>query len=264
MALSCDEFRSVLAGWFGSEIECQPGANDSVIVTLPLLKPNGDAIEIGIAPLGARFRLSDLGDTHSTLSLADVDMSEGSVRAAEFQQIVSAHGVTNSEQELSCDADAGNVAERTFDFVHAVQSILALQLTVVRKPSRRDFPSLVAKLLAENRASFEVPPDYVEGKTGRWKFNFVLNHVSAETLVKAISPSSASQAIKLAEESVFEIRDVREIREAKAVVIADDERQRESYWGPGARRIFEGYEIPLIQFHRNRQELINLAMTYAR
>ena len=139
--------------------------------------------------------------------------------------------------------------------------MLALQLTVRPKQAKRDFPSIVAKFLAEQRTSFEVA-EGIDGKTGRWKFQFILNHVKQETLVKALTVTSKSQALRYAEESVFEIRDVKEVRETDAVVIADDEGYRREYWQPSVLRIFSGYEIPLFSFQGDRDKLTQLALKY--
>jgi hypothetical protein len=134
------------------------------------------------------------------------------VRAEEFRQVIAAHRIKDSEQELTVEASSDELIGSMFSFIHAIQSMLALQLTIKPKQATRDFPSIVAKFLAEQRASFEIPPEHITGKTGRWKFNFVLNHVREETLVKALSATSKNYALRAAEQSVFEIRDVQAIR----------------------------------------------------
>jgi len=247
----------------GQEIECHSNGNDSLVATLPLLKPNGDSIEIGIQRLDAnRWRLSDLGDTYATLYLAGVDLLEEYVRGEEFRQVAVAHNIRDFEKELTVEATSDLLIEHLFDFVHALQSMLALQLTVKPQQDRRNFAALVAKFFAERSASFEIP-DRIAGKTGRWKFNFVLNHVREETLVKTLTAVSKGQAIKSAEQTVFEIQDVKEIKKAEAIVIADDEGYRKEYWGTPALRIFEGYGIPVFPFEGRRRELSDLAAKYS-
>jgi hypothetical protein len=183
------------------------------------------------------------------------------VRGEEFRQVVIAHNIKDHEKELSIETSSEHLVEKLFDFIHAIQSMLALQLTVRPQQERRDFSAVVAKFLAEQRASFEVP-ERIEGKTGRWKFNFVLNHIREETLIKALTATSKGQALKSAEQSMFEIRDVKEIRETEAVVIADDEGFRREYWGPATLRIFKGYEVPVFTFQGQRDELTQLAAKY--
>jgi hypothetical protein len=262
VAMDCEELKSLVLRWIGREIECRPNGRDSLIATLPLLKPNGDAIEIGIQSIDShKFKLSDLGDTYATLYLAGVDLLEEYVRGDEFRQVAIAHKIRDSEKELSVEATSGELVDRLFDFVHAIQSMLALQLTVRPQQEKRDFSTIVAKFLAENGASFEVP-ERVPGKTGRWKFNFVLNHVREETLVKALTATSKAQALRSSEQSMFEIRDVQEIKDTDAVVIADDEGYRREYWSPGTVRIFEGYGVPVFAFQGQREELTELAAKY--
>jgi hypothetical protein len=249
--------------WMGREIECRPTGEDSLAAVLPILKPNGDAIEIGIEPIGSdRWRVSDLGETYATLYLAGVELNDEYVRAEELHQILSAHRIGDEQQELFVEASSDELVDRMFEFVHAMQSMLALQFTLKPKQSSRDFPSLVAKFLAEHNASFEVPAEPIEGKSGRWKFNFVLNHVRKETLVKALSATSKMRAMRSAEESVFEINDVKAVRDAGAVVIADDEGARRLYWHPQVLRIFGEYGVPVYSFLANQQELTELALSY--
>jgi len=263
--MNCEELKDAVIRWFGTEIECHSSGDNSLIATLPILKPNGDPIEIGIEPLeGRRWRLSDLGDTHSTLYLADVDLFEEYVRAQEFRQIVDAHRIEETGEELSVKTSSDELVSEMFDFVHAIQSMLALQLTVKPRTPERDFASVVSKFFAEQHASFDIPTEHVEGKTGRWKFNFILNQVREETLVKAISATTRTQALKLAEENVFEIRDVREIRpDVETAVIADDSGSRRAFWQPRVLRIFDGYSIPVFSFESKRSELEQLALKYS-
>lgn len=262
--MNCEELRASVVNWFGKEIQCRASGPTALIVTLPILKPDGDPIEIGIEPEGRQWRLSDMGETYSTLYLAGVELYEEYVRAEEFRQIVAAHQIADQDNELSIVAEHSELVDRIVDFVQAIQSMLALQLTVKPKLEKRDFASLVAKFFAEQRTSFDVPSENIQGKTGRWKFNFVLNHVGKETLVKAITVTSVTRALHSAEQNVFEIRDVQEIRSVGAVVITDDEGYRENFWKPHILEIFRGYDIPTFPFQGRRQELLELAVRYAR
>ena len=260
--MECEELRLLVLRWFGEEIECR-FSGDSLIATLPLLKPNGDSVEVGIQSVASnRFKLSDLGDTYATLYLANVDLLEEYVRGEEFRQIVAAHNINDSDKELSVEASTHNLVEALFDFVHAIQSMLALQLTVRPQQERRDFAAILAKFLAERGTSFEVP-ERVLGKTGRWKFNFVLNRIRPATLIKALTVSSKAHALRLAEQTMFEIRDVKEVRDTDAVVVADDEGYRKEFWGPTALRIFEGYDVPIYTFEGRREALSQLAAKYS-
>ena len=175
--MTCDELKSSIIEWVSHETECTSRhGEDSFVLTLPLLKPNGDAIELGFERSeGQRWRISDLGETYSTLFLDGVDLYEEYVRAEELRQIKELHRIAEREQELFIETLADDLAPAVFDFVHAIQSFLSLQLTVVAKPPKRDFDTAVTKFLADQRASFEIPAENIEGKTGRWKFNFVLN-----------------------------------------------------------------------------------------
>ena len=88
--------------------------------------------------------------------------------------------------------------------------------------------------------------------------------MSNETLVKTLSVTSTGRALHVAEESVFEIRDVQEIRDYGAVVITDDEGYREHLWQPHVMEIFRGYEIPVYPFVAGRKDLTELALKYVR
>jgi Domain of unknown function DUF1828 len=260
--MDCAELKNSVLRWMGQEIQCHSIDDNSLIASLPLLKPNGDVIEVRVQSFGSKFKLSDLGDTHATLYLAGVDILEEYVRGEEFRQILAAHEITDSAKELSVEVSSTELIERLFDFVHAIQSMLALQMTVRPQQERRDFSAIVAKFLAEQGTSFEIP-GHVSGKTGRWHFNFLLNHVRTETLVKTLSATTKGQAIRSAEQSMFEIRDVLEIKDTKAVVIADDEAHRQEHWGPSAFRIFDGYGVPFFTFLGRREQLSRLAAEYS-
>src|ERR1039458_9998396 len=206
--MECEELKSTIVNWFGNELECHGGA-DSFTAVLPLLKPNGDSIEIGISVLADRsWRISDLGYTHETLYLGGINLDEESDRSDQFERLVTNHGLTDQGSELSRIVSDGDLSGDLFDFVSALQSLLSLQFTVKTSQPPRDFASIVAKFLAEQGAKFEVPSELVEGLTGGWKFNFALNHVAPATYVKALTATSATQAMRATEQSVFEIRDV--------------------------------------------------------
>jgi hypothetical protein len=101
--MNCDELKTSVLRWIGEELECS-SRGDSLVATLPILKPNGDAFEIGIEPVGARrWKLSDLGDTYATFYLAGVDLLEEYVRGEEFRQVVLAHSIKDHEKELSIE-----------------------------------------------------------------------------------------------------------------------------------------------------------------
>jgi hypothetical protein len=262
--MNCEELKTSVIRWMGQGIECRPTGEESLAAVLPILKPNGDAIEVGIEPIGSdRWKLSDLGDTYATLFLAGVELNDEYVRAEEFRQILSAHRIGSDQHELFAETSSDELVDRMFELVHAIQSALALQYTLKPKQVGRDFPSVVAKFLAEHRASFEVPPEPIEGRSGKWKFNFVLNHVREETLVKALSATSKARAMRSAEESVFEINDVKAIRDSAAIVIADDEGPRQAFWRPQVMRIFDEYKVPVYSFLANQEELTKFALTYA-
>lgn len=262
--MNCAELKASVLQWIDREIECRPSGEDCLTATLPLLKPNGDAIEIGIELVDSRVKLTDLGDTYATLYLAGVDLFEEYVRAAEFKQVISSHRITNDEehQELLVESSTDDLASTMFDFAHAIQSILALQLTVQPRHPKRDFASVVAKFLAEQHASFEVPAEHINGKTGKWKFNFVLNHVHEETLVKALTARTKAEALRAAELSVFEIGDVKSLREVRGIVIADDEDGRQEFWQPQVMKLFSGNNVPMYPFVGNREELTQFASRY--
>lgn len=261
--MNCEELRLSVLDWVGREIDCHTSGDGALVATLPIFKPNGDAIEVGIEPTDqGRWKLSDLGETHATLYLAGVELHDEYVRAEEFRRVLSAHSISEAEQELSVEVSSNELIDGMFDFMHAIQSMLALQFTIRPQQLGRDFPSVVAKFFAENHASFEIPEAPIEGKSGKWHFNFILNHVKEETLVKALTARSKPQALKSAKDSVFEIGDVRAIRNARAVVIADDEGQRHSFWQPQVMRVFGEYEVPVYSFLANRDDLLQLAESY--
>jgi len=231
---------------------------------LPFTKPNGDAIELGVRSTDkSNWFISDLGDTHETLYLAGIDIREESDRRDEFAQILSDHSITDVGNELSL-MSKGDLAEDIFDFASALNSILALQLTISTKAPSRDFSSVVAKFLAEQKASFEIPVEKTPGKSGSWKFNFSLNHLHPETMVKTVTAQTTTAALRQAQTSVFEVGDVREVRhEFAAVVVLDDEGERRSIWKPHIMRVFEGYKIPAIPFNAGKDQLLSLVEKYS-
>ena len=92
----------------------------------------------------------------------------------------------------------------------------------------------------------------------------MLNHVHKETLVKAVTAGSKTDALRRAELSAFEIHDVQAIRSVDAVVIADDEGSREEFWRPDVLKFFEGNNVPVLPFVGGREELTQFALRYAR
>ncbi len=263
--MECAELKSTIVEWFGKQLECHGNA-DSFTAILPLLQPNGDSMELGVTVLGeSRWRVSDLGHTHEMLYLGGVDLDEESDRSDQFQRLMTNHGLTDRDNELSRVLSGNDLLGDLFDFVSAIQSMLSLQFTLRTTQPSRDFASIVAKFFADHGAQFDIPGDPIEGLTGRWKFNFALNHVAPTTYVKALTATSTTQAMKGTEQSVFEIRDVREVKaDWRSVVILDDEGEREPLWKPRMKRVFEGYSIPAIMYVSQREQLVSLAEQYRR
>ena len=263
--MNCEELKSSVLHWFGSEIDCHPTVDNSLIATFPVLRLNGDAIEVGIAPIAdGRWRLSDLGETHSMFDLADLDLRDDYARAEEFNQILIAHELLDADQEISVEASDRELPDRIFDFLHALQSISGLQFTAKPRKVERDFNTIVAMFFAEQRASIEIPSEPIAGLGGNWKFDFVLNEVRKETLVKTISTISKNQIITHTEKATFEIGDVKRLRDTEAVVIGDDHgKERQGLWNADVLRIFREYEIPFYAFERDNDGLVQLAQKYS-
>jgi hypothetical protein len=274
--MTCQDLKAAVVQWMGNEVGCE--SVDSAVPTtlgrerkvvrfilkLPLLKPNGDAIDLGVEQLNDRWRISDLGDTYAALFLSGVDFE--TVAGGEFRQIKANYRISEKDQELFVESPDAEPVEAIFEFAHAVQSMLALQLTVAPKEPKRDFPAIVAKFFSDQNVSFEIPSEYIDGKTGKWKLHFVLNHARQETFVRALSAHSKSDAKTLSELAVYEIRDIKEARQLplSVAVIADDEGSRESHWQTDVLRLFQLNDIPLHAFLRDRAELKELASRHAR
>jgi hypothetical protein len=263
--MNCEQLKSSVLSWLGSEIDCRPSGDDSLVATFPVLRLNGDAIDIGIAPAGDdRWRLSDLGETHSMFFLADLDFHQDYVRAEEFNQIIAAHRLIDADQEISVEVNSDALAERVFDFLHALQSMSGLQYTSKPRKPQRDFNTIVAMFFAEQHASIQVPGDPIEGISGRWKFDFSLNEVSKETLIKTISAVGKNQILPLTERATFEIGDVQRIRNTDAIVIGDDHgKEREMMWRPNVLRIFNEYGVQFYAFEKDQDSLVQLAQRYS-
>jgi hypothetical protein len=264
--MNCEDLKLSVIEWFGSEIECRSSEDGSLVAAFPVLRLNGDAIEVGISPVGEnRWRLSDLGETHSMFFLADLDFHDDYVRAEEFNQIVIAHRLEDIDQEISAEATGDELAVRIFDFLHALQSMSGLQFTAKPRKEHRDFNTIVAMFFAEHRASIEIPTDPIEGISGKWKFDFSLNQVAKETLLKTISTVGRNQVVPLTERATFEIGDVRKLRsDATAVVIGDDHgKERETLWRPDVLRIFKEYGVPFYAFEHDNDDLVQLAQKYS-
>ncbi|MFZ0481069.1 MAG: hypothetical protein WAL71_18160, partial [Terriglobales bacterium] len=88
--MDCQQLKSSITDWFGSEIECHVHDSGVLTAVLPIFQPNGDAIEVGVQSLDqTTWKISDLGITHHTLYLGGVDVSdEESERTDEFKEIV--------------------------------------------------------------------------------------------------------------------------------------------------------------------------------
>ncbi|MGB9489833.1 MAG: DUF1828 domain-containing protein [Terriglobales bacterium] len=258
--MDCQQLKSSITDWFGSEIECHVHDSGVLTAVLPIFQPNGDAIEVGVQSLDqTTWKISDLGITHHTLYLGGVDVSdEESERTDEFKEIVNDFGVSDDGSELTLVA-SGHLGEHVFDFVSAIQNALALQLTVKRQLPARDFASIVAKYLGENQARFFVPNEPTAGKTGKWRFNFSFRN-GTETLVKTMTTTTPAGAMLVSKQGVFEMRDVREVRpKEKFVTVIDDEGDREAFWKQRVTRVFAGYDIPVIRWATERAELLMLA-----
>lgn len=257
--MTCEELKSTLVGWMSGELDCEGRGDNRFVLTLPLLKPNGDSIDLGVERLPDRWRISDLGQTHATLFLNGVDLVGN--RGVEFRDIQRSFGIVERGRELLLESAIPEVAAAVFEFVHAIQSMLALQLTVTPLVQRRDFEEIVKGFFVKQRTIFEVPAEGVEGKTGRWPFALILNHVPTRqpVLVKTLSANDRKTALKTAKETVFEVSDIRQLRETSATVIADDEGRREKLWDADMLRVFDGYDIPVYAYQRDRSALLGLA-----
>lgn len=262
--MNCDELKSSILNWFGSEIECQPKGENSVIASFPVLRLNGDAIEIGISPVeGGGWVLSDLGETHSMFFLADLDFHQDYVRAEEFKQMMVAHQLTGVDQEIILRASENELPDRIFEFLHALQSMSGLQFTAKPRKEARDFNTVVALFFAEQRADITIPTEPMEGLGGSWKFDFSLNHSPEPTFIKTISTIGKNQIVPLSERALFEIGDVSKVRSFDGIVIGDDHgRERSALWTAPVLRLFEEYKVPFYAFEKNQDDLVQLAQRH--
>ena len=83
--MTSQQLKSTLVEWMNPELECEDRGEDRFVVTLPLLKPNGDSIDLGLERLNDRWRISDLGETRATLFLGGIDLAGN--RDVEFKLI---------------------------------------------------------------------------------------------------------------------------------------------------------------------------------
>jgi hypothetical protein len=264
--MNCNELKSTILQWFGSEIECHSNGDESLVATFPVLRLNGDAIEIGISRSeSGGWHLSDLGETHSMFFLADLDFHDDYARAEELNQIIVSHRLKNVNQEISADVSSDDLGDSVFDFLHALQSMSGLQFTAKPRKETRDFNTLVAIFFAEHGASIEIPTEPIEGIAGKWKFDFSLNHVRKGTLLKTISTVGKNLVTPLAERATFEIGDVKKFTpDSSAVVIGDDHgKEREALWRSDVLRIFREYDVPFFAFERDNDALVQLAERYS-
>lgn len=130
--MTCHDLKTTLSSWMHEELECEDRGKDRFVLTLPLLKPNGDSIDLGVERLSDRWRISDMGNTHATLFLSGVDLT--GVRGVEFKEIKQSFKIVESGRELFVESAPSQVGGAVFEFVHAIQSILSLQLTVAPRP----------------------------------------------------------------------------------------------------------------------------------
>lgn len=261
--MNCEELKAQISGWFNQELQCHANGN-TFSLALPLQKPDGDFLEIGLESLGSgRWRITDFGDTQAHFYLAGIDLSETS-RGDEFRQIIQDFKINNAEQELSMETSADQLSAALFDFTHVLQSILALQFTVRPQLVSRDFQAIVARFFFERRVLPEMPATPFPGKSGNWKFNFILNRVKSPTLVKTLSAQKSGSPMTLAERSVFEINDLHAGgNQTPAVVVLDDEGERAKGWTPRVLRVFDEYGIRYFPFEAKQRDLENLAKEYA-
>jgi Domain of unknown function DUF1828. len=262
--MNCEELQRAIRDWVGAEIECHSSGANSLSICLPLYRPNGDSIELGIEQISPeKWRISDFCYTRSALYVGGVELGDDA-RSEEFQRILESFQLREIDNELTLEVGMEGLVESVFDFAHAVQQMLSLQLTLRPQQPTRDFVAIVAKFLAEQRASFEIPAEPIEGMSGRWNFSFKMNAVAEETLVKTVTATSRSSAMTAAERSTFEILDVRKTGHQNSVVVADDIGQREGLWRGEVQRVFEANNIPIIAYESKREALTQLAAKYAK
>src|SRR5580704_3599672 len=96
--MTCHELKTTLVSWMNEEVECEDRGKDRFVLTLPLLKPNGDSIDLGVERLSDRWRISDMGETRATLFLSGVDLT--GIRGIEFKEIKQGFKIVESGREL--------------------------------------------------------------------------------------------------------------------------------------------------------------------
>src|SRR5579872_3718823 len=96
--MTCSDLKGTLVSWIDKELECEDRGKDRFVLALPLLQPNGDSIDLGIERLSDRWRISDMGNTRSTLFLNGVDL--GGFRATEFKDIKQSFRLVENGREL--------------------------------------------------------------------------------------------------------------------------------------------------------------------
>jgi hypothetical protein len=163
----CDRIKTALSETMQQGISCVPAGDDRLLITLPLLFSDGDAVELLVEERDGQVSLSDNGEVHSRLSLAGVDIT--SDRVADLtMQTIKGYGVGQEDGELFLTGPSQHLGRLLLDMGSAVVAMDALEV-LRSEQGPRSFPVELVDFLKGTVPIVQEGPHIVSptGKTYR-------------------------------------------------------------------------------------------------
>ena len=230
-AVKCDEVTRRYLDYLSADFAVAPSANGCYLVT-PFLRPDGEAIELEIAPLpNGTVRLDDMGDTLGYLYTNGLALTRSVLDQA--RGIARKHRVDLRQSSLTINSDAALPGDETHRLLQAVMEVSGL-VHGRRSSGRVDFDTEVEAFIIGAGVVYDV--DFkVSGHLEPHTFKFYVNS-ARNLLIQPITAASEAAAHSWAERWAYRFSDTMAKSETwRPVAALDDRGDRKDVWTPRAR-----------------------------
>lgn len=261
--MECGDIQRAIASGITEHWRCDPLDAGALHVVTTSLLPNDDCVELVIEDRGETVVVSDTALVYTFLSSYGINLyvSRHKRYLQYVHQIADRYHAEFERGELRKVVARDELWPGVNLMVEAIQRTCAI-VDRLRASSTNNFKEQVYALFASRRtrAAMDFP---VTGFAQTHSFDVRLNG-SSEVLARTISATRTSVVQEHVERSIYAFEDVRRAgRSFSPVVVYDDTApERGSAWNDDHFSILQRYEISLLAFRRNRDELERIAQEH--
>lgn len=197
--------------------------NSGCRVIAPLLRRDGDPLEVVVLPQEDRFVVSDDGDTIDYLQLSGVNTRRNRAFDRLLSEVRSAHEVSVDRGAISSEAsELATVGDAIVRVLAAMSDLSQMELARREMPPRT-FDALVEGELVGQGLPYEPRVNY-RGAIRERTFRFGINS-SRKVVVEPMRAQTSSRAVELAAVLIVSVEDVWNVDPGVAAIAVLDDRR---------------------------------------